>query len=150
VHESASHKPSPAKILVIEDNPGDLLLLRYGLDHHKKQYLLTVLLDGEDAIKFVAGQRSSQTSSEPCVIVLDLHLPKHNGPDVLKEIRNQPSLAHIQVVVWTSLGSPAEEREVRELGVRLYTTKPAELDGWIALGGEILELCQHRSQLTTA
>ena len=148
--ESNTGRSRPAKILVIEDNPGDLVLLRYGLDHHQKDYVLTVLLDGEEAIRFVASQRSSQASAQPCVIVLDLHLPKHNGPAVLKEIRNQPALAHIHVVVWTTQGSPAEEREVRQLGVRLYRTKPPELDGWITLGGEILDLCRQRSHLTTA
>jgi CheY-like chemotaxis protein len=145
VQKSNARKPSPAKILVIEDNPGDLLLLRYGLDHHQTDYVLTVLQDGEEAMRFVSSELSSRTSAEPCVIVLDLHLRKHNGPAVLKEIRSQPALAHIHVVVWTTLGSPTEEQEVRELGVRLYRTKPPELDGWIALGGEILELCHHRS-----
>ena len=137
-------KSSPAKILVIEDNPGDLLLLRFGLDHHQMEYVLSVLVDGEEAIRFVESQRSV-TSPEPCVIVLDLHLPKHSGSAVLKEIRRQPALAHVRVVVWTTQGSPAEEREVRQLGVRLYKTKPPELDGWISLGGEILELCHERS-----
>jgi CheY-like chemotaxis protein len=137
-------RSSPAKILVIEDNPGDLLLLRYGLDHHQNDYILSVLVDGEEAIRFVESQRSVD-SPDPCVIVLDLHLPKHSGPAVLKEIRKQPSLAHVHVVVWTTQGSPAEEREIFQLGVRLYKTKPSELDGWISLGGEILQLCHQRS-----
>jgi two-component system response regulator len=139
---------SPAKILVIEDNPGDLVLLRYGLDYHKKEYALAILMDGEEAIRFVDSQRLD-TSPVPCVIVLDLHLPKHNGPTVLKEIRRLPALAHVHVVVWTTQGSPAEVREVHQLGVQLYRTKPAELAGWVALGGEILELCHQRSHVVT-
>jgi CheY-like chemotaxis protein len=149
VPHSDTGRPSPAKILAIEDNPGDLILLRYGLDHHRQDYVLTVLQNGEEAIRFVDQQRSAP-SAEPCVIVLDLHLPRHNGPAVLKEIRKTPALAHIHVVVWTTQGSPAEEREVRELGIRLYRTKPPQLEGWIALGGEILELCHQRSHLATA
>lgn len=140
-------KSSPAKILVIEDNPGDLVLLRYGLDHHQQDYILSVLVDGEEAIRFVESQRSV-SSPEPCVIVLDLHLPKHSGPAVLKEIRQEPSLSHVHIVVWTTQGSPAEESEVRKLGVRLYAKKPPQLDGWISLGGEILALCHEPSKVT--
>jgi two-component system response regulator len=145
MHHGNAGKSSPPKILVIEDNPGDLLLLRYGLDHHDKEYVLSVLMDGEEAIRFVESQRNVD-SPEPCVIVLDLHLPRHSGPAVLKQIRRQPALAHVHVVVWTTQGSPAEEREIRELGARLFRTKPPELDGWISLCGEILELCHERSR----
>jgi CheY-like chemotaxis protein len=83
-----------------------------------------------------------------CAIVLDLHLPKHDGAAVLKAIRLEPTLAHIQVVALTSFSSPKEETEVRTLGINLYRSKPTDLDGWIELAGEILELCRAGAEVS--
>jgi CheY-like chemotaxis protein len=71
---SATH-PSAAKIVLVEDNSADVFLLRHALDQHAEEYALDVLRDGEEAIQFVNRQRSAGPHGEPCVIVLDLHLP---------------------------------------------------------------------------
>jgi CheY-like chemotaxis protein len=133
---------SPAKILVIEDNSADVFMLRHALDQHDEQYVLEVLRDGEEAIEFVDLQRSEGAHEEPCVIVLDLHLPKHGGAAVLKAIREEPVLAHVGVVALTTAASPRDEQEVRELGVSLYKAKPTLVDEWIKLAAEILEICR--------
>ena len=138
---------SPARILVVEDNPADVFLLRHALDEHGEDYQLEVLRDGAEAILFVQQQRTLASDPTPCAIVLDLHLPKHDGAAVLKAIRLEPTLAHIHVVALTSLASPAEETEVRKMGPRLYRAKPTELDGWIELAGEILEICRERAEV---
>jgi CheY-like chemotaxis protein len=78
---------------------------------------------------------------------LDLHLPKHDGAAVLKAIREEPTLAHIHVVALTSLASPTEEMEVRNLGIRLYRAKPTDLDDWIRLAAEILEICANGAEV---
>lgn len=136
--------PSPAKILVIEDNPGDVFLLRQALNEHREAYVLEVLRDGEEAIDFVNLQRA-EAQDEPCVIVLDLHLPKHDGVAVLTAIRQEPVLAHVKVVALTTLASPRDEQEIRELGVSLYRAKPNRVAEWIKLAAEILEICRdHR------
>jgi CheY-like chemotaxis protein len=141
---SRTNDPLP-KILVIEDNSGDVFLLRHALDQHREQYVLEVLRDGAEAIEFVDRQRAAGDKDEPCVIVLDLHLPKFDGTAVLKAIRQEPVLAHIQVVALTTLASPRDEQAVRELGVRLYRAKPTQLDEWFKLAGEILDIClEHR------
>lgn len=132
---------NPARILIIEDNPADIHLLRLALDEHDEAYKLEVLRDGEEAIRFVQ-QQPIAVEPEPCVIVLDLHLPKHDGAAVLQAIRLQPSLAAVQVVALTSIAAPKDEHEVRELGVRLYRTKPTDLDDWIDLAKEILKICR--------
>jgi len=136
--------PSPAKIVVVEDNSADVFLLRHALDQHKEEYLLEVLRDGEEAMQFVDRQRLVGRHSEPCVIVLDLHLPKHDGTAVLKVIRKEPALAFVHVVALTTLASPRDEQEVRELGVRLYKAKPTLVEEWIKLAGEILEICREQ------
>ena len=138
--------PSPAKIVVVEDNSADVFLLRHALDQHEESYLLEVLRDGEEAIDFVNRQRSAGQDAEPCVIVLDLHLPKHDGTAVLKVIKQEPALALVHVVALTTLASPKDEQEVRELGVRLYKAKPSLVEEWIKLAGEILAICHEQSR----
>lgn len=134
-------KPTPATIVVIEDNLGDVFILREALNQHGREYVLKVLQDGEEAMEF-CEECGRYGETKPCVMVLDLHLPKYDGLAVLKEIRNNPALSHVRVVVWTTAGSPTEEREVRHLGVQLYRTKPNVLDEWFPLAGEILDLCE--------
>jgi CheY-like chemotaxis protein len=140
----------PAKILVMEDNPADVYLLRLALDNHGEEYELNLLRDGEEAIRFVHGERMGNADPEPCVIVLDLHLPKHDGRSVLRAIRQEPALAHVHVVALSSLASPKDELEVQRLGVRLYQAKPMDLDDWIALAGQILAICHEPTSLTAA
>jgi len=134
-------KRNPARILLVEDNPGDVLLLRLALAQHEPDYILETLRDGAEAIRFVNDQWHT-TEPEPCVIVLDWHLPKHDGNLVLQSIRQAPGMAHVRVVAITSLISPKDEAEILRLGVRLYRTKPTDLDGWHRLAGEILEICR--------
>jgi CheY-like chemotaxis protein len=138
--------PTPAKIVVVEDNSADVFLLRHALDQHEESYLLEVLRDGEEAIDFVNRRRSARNEAEPCVIVLDLHLPKHDGTAVLRVIKQEPALALVHVVALTTLASPKDEQEVRELGVRLYRAKPTLVEEWIKLAGEILEICHEQSR----
>lgn len=132
---------SPARILVVEDNAADVYLLRHSLDQHNDDYVLEVLSDGAEAILFVHEEKKRK-QPKPCAVVLDLHLPKCDGGTVLEAIRREPTLAHLQVVALTSLANPAEELELRNLGVRLYRTKPSNLDGWVALAAEILAICR--------
>jgi two-component system, chemotaxis family, response regulator Rcp1 len=135
----------PAKILVMEDNPADVTLLRMALETHDDDYAIEVLRDGAEALAFIQRQRLRAEHPEPCVIVMDMHLPKHDAPTVLHALRDAPALAHIHVVVLTSVAAPADEAEVRQLGIRLYRTKPFEIDGWNALAGKILDICHNRT-----
>jgi two-component system, chemotaxis family, response regulator Rcp1 len=138
---------NPARILVVEDNQADVFLLRHALDEHGKEYELEVLRDGGEALRFVEHQRILARDPNPCAIVLDLHLPKHDGAAVLKAIRDEPTLSHIHVVALTSFASPTEEKEVRKLGIRLYRAKPTDLDEWINLAGDILAICSEGAEV---
>lgn len=140
VRNAGSDKP--AHILVIEDNPGDITLLRLALDRQRRAFELRVLRDGAEALDFVQEQRSSTREDlKPCVIVLDLHLPKHDGLAVLAAIKQTPVLAHVRVAVLTSAASPKEEAEARHLGVRLYLKKPSDLDQFMKMAECIFEIC---------
>ena len=129
------------KILMIEDNPADVALWQMGLDRCGEEYTLEILPDGEAALKFVAAHRDGLHTPEPCVILLDLYLPKHNGMEVLRAIKDEPALAHIQVVVWTSVASPADVREVERLGA-ICRQKPGGLAEFEGLALEVLEICK--------
>lgn len=140
-----AHKISPARILVMEDNPADVTLLRVALDHHSDDYRLDVLRDGAEALDFVRLQTEAiHDKPHPCVIVMDMHLPKHDGPAVLDALRKTPLMEHIHVVVLTSVTAPQDEAALRSLGIRLYRAKPIHVDDWISLAGEILDICHDR------
>jgi CheY-like chemotaxis protein len=141
---------NPIRIVVIEDNSADVFLLRHALDQHDETYVLDVLRDGEEAIEFVNRRRFEGDDIEPCVIVLDLHLPKHDGTAVLKHIKQEPALALVHVVALTTVASPKDEQEVRDLGVRLYRAKPTLIEEWVRLAGEILEICHEQSRAVYA
>jgi CheY-like chemotaxis protein len=127
-------------ILVVEDNVADVHLLRYALDAQGKPYRLEILSDGEAALTFVAEHRQGVRQHEPCVILLDLHLPKYNGIEVLTAIREEPILTHIRVVVLTTMASPADHAEVIELGA-ICREKPSDLNEITVLAAEIFALC---------
>jgi CheY-like chemotaxis protein len=129
------------KILMIEDNPADVVLWRMGLDGCGEDYSLEILPDGEAALKFVHAHRAGLHKPEPCVILLDLYLPKHNGMEVLRAIKDEPALAHITVVVWTSVASQADLREVARLGA-ICRQKPLGLAEFEQLALEVLALCK--------
>lgn len=130
-------------ILMIEDNLADVYLLRHVMDEQGEEYYLEVLPDGEAALAFVAEHRAGIRQHDPCVILLDLHLPKYNGIEVLKAIREEPKLTHIHVVVLTSAASPADCDELTSLG-GICRIKPPDLVDVKALAIDIMALCKGR------
>jgi CheY-like chemotaxis protein len=130
-----------ARILVIEDNPSEIALLRYGLDQHGEEYLLEVLQDGEPGLRFVDEHRTKVRAPEPCVILLDLYLPRYDGLTVLQSIRQAPALEHIRVVVLTAMASPEQQRLIAEMRA-IYRQKPATLEAMVELARDIIALCK--------
>jgi CheY-like chemotaxis protein len=133
---------SPPRILIIEDNPSDVFLLRHALDAIGEPFDLRVLTDGEEALKFVQEHRLGLHPPDPCVIVLDLHLPKYDGMAVLGAIKRAPALEHIGVLVLSGVVSSEEMQELLKLGVRRHSRKPSSLSEFQALAEEIIALCK--------
>ena len=131
----------PARILVIEDNEADIQLLRLALDQQDEEYELEILSDGEEALRFVHENRTGLREPEPCVILLDLHLPRYDGMAILHAIRETPPLEHIQVVVLSGLVTPRQEAELVGLKA-FYRKKPSTLDELSELAGEIFAICK--------
>ena len=143
---SVSHPPT---ILVIDDNSADVFLLRRGLDQLGEAYQLEILADGDAALQFVDEHRTGVREPSPCVILLDLQLPKHKGMEVLRAIKREPALAHIQLVVMTSFASPKEEANIRSMGAFCRVKPgPMSLRGYDELAAEVLEICKGSAQPT--
>ncbi len=135
---------------MVEDNSADVFLLRHALDQHDEQYILEVLRDGEEAIDFVTASARPKPNPNPVSSCWILHLPKHDGTAVLKVDPARARARHVGVVALTTLASPKDEQEVRDLGVRLYRAKPTLVEEWIRLAGEILEICREQMRAVFA
>ncbi|GAA1526232.1 response regulator [Dactylosporangium maewongense] len=116
----------PIEILLVEDDPGDVLITREAFADHKVSNRLTVCADGADALRFLRREGAYATAPRPDIVLLDLNLPGVDGRAVLAAIHADPALNDIPVVVLTS--SRAEEDFLRshELRVDTYIAKPVD------------------------
>ena len=118
----------PIDILLVEDDPGDVLMTREAFEHHKIRNPLHVATDGVEALKFLNREAPYAAAPRPGLILLDLNLPRKDGREVLDEIKRTPGLRTIPVVVLTT--SEAEEDILRsyDLHANAYVTKPVDFD----------------------
>lgn len=130
------------RIVAMEDSETDVVLLRQAFDELKEEYVLDILPDGAAASQFMREFRAT-SSADPCLIILDLHVPKNDGLTILGEIRANNELANVPVAVVTTVASPSEKARVLESGVSLYRTKPIGWDDTLKLARELFELCRH-------
>jgi len=121
------------RILLVEDNPGDADLTRETLEDCRLHVDIAVAIDGAEALDRLFRRPPYAGAELPDLILLDLNLPKMNGREVLRQIKLEPSLRTIPVVVLTS--SDAEQDVVKsyELGANCYVTKPVGLEAFQAI-----------------
>jgi two-component system, chemotaxis family, response regulator Rcp1 len=121
----------PIELLLVEDSPGDVRLTREAFKESKVLNHLHVVKDGVEAIAFLRNEGQYASAVRPDLILLDLNLPKKNGQEVLAEIKEDPGLKRIPVVILTV--SKAEEDIIRSynLHANCYITKPVELDQFL-------------------
>ncbi len=114
----------PIEVLLIEDDPGDVLITREAFEHHKVHNTLRVARDGQEGLDYLYQRGSHEGATRPDLILLDLNLPKYNGHQLLEKIKSDPDLCLIPVVVLTT--SAAEEDILRSyrLHANAYVTKP--------------------------
>jgi two-component system response regulator len=126
------------RIFLAEDNPADVYLLReaLGVDQDTQLELL-VVQDGEEALDFVYRRGKFVSVPNPDLVVLDLNLPKSDGNDVLKAIRETEDLRDVPVVILTSSDSPKDRDAAERLGANGYITKPSDLDEFLSLGDQL-------------
>ena len=121
----------PIEILLVEDDPGDVLITREAFAEHKVGNRLTVCPDGAEALRLLRREGEYAAAPRPDIILLDLNLPGVDGREVLAAVRADPDLARIPVVVLTA--SRAEEDYLRShrLRVDTYVSKPVDFAGLI-------------------
>ena len=129
----------PIEVLLVEDDPGDVLMTREAFEEHKVRNRLNVVSDGVDALAYLRKEEPFQGAVRPDLILLDLNLPKRDGREVLAEIKNDSSLRQIPVVVLTT--SQADEDVLRsyQLHANAYVTKPVDFDRFVRVVKQIDE-----------
>ncbi|HVL52457.1 MAG TPA: response regulator [Actinomycetota bacterium] len=115
----------PINILLVEDNPGDVELTEDALRRSKVTTKVAVVNDGEDALEYL---NSRDDGSMPDLVLLDLNLPKKDGMEVLKEMRGDPNLKHIPVVVLTTSEAERDILASYQLGANCFISKPVDLN----------------------
>ena len=114
-------------LLLIEDNPDDVFLMRRALQKTGFEFPLHVVSDGQQALNYLAGEdefADRDTYPIPSLILLDLKLPYLSGFEVLEWIRDNPALQQVEVVILTSSAEDRDQRRARELSVATYLVKP--------------------------
>ncbi|MHA6779927.1 response regulator [Pseudonocardia saturnea] len=123
-------EPRIVNVLLVEDDPGDVLMTREAFDEYLHNRL-DVVTDGAEALAYLRREDPYADVPRPDLILLDLNLPRRDGREVLKEVKDDPALRHIPVIVLTT--SQAEEDVLRsyQLHANAYVTKPVDFEGFI-------------------
>jgi CheY-like chemotaxis protein len=123
-----------AQILVVEDNPADVELLRYALGSADLSYDLTVIDNGGEALALMQQRGKYAHTPAPDLVILDLNLPTYDGMEILEAIRSNPAFAGIPIAVLSSSSSLRDRSKIEAFAVNLYITKPSELDEYLGIG----------------
>jgi CheY-like chemotaxis protein len=123
----------PIEVLLVEDNPGDAQLTRIALNDGKMCINLSLTEDGVDALAFLRKQGNYADAPRPDLILLDLNLPRKDGREVLAEIKADPSLRRIPVVVLTTSQSDTDILQAYELAANCFITKPVDFDQFVKI-----------------
>ena len=129
----------PIVVLLVEDDPGDVVLIQEAFEHNKLRNRLSVVADGVSAMEFLRKEGEHADAPTPDLILLDLNLPRMDGREVLAEVKGDPQLRSIPVVVLTT--SKAEEDILRsyDLHANAYVTKPVDFNRFIEVVRQIDE-----------
>jgi CheY-like chemotaxis protein len=125
------------EVLMIEDNPADVVLLQEAVAEARLAYRMHVASDGVEATEFLEGRGKGAGKAPPDLIVLDLHLPRKSGSEVLDVIRSDPRLCDIPLVLLTGSESELEKARSRNLPEQSYRIKPRTFEAYVALAESI-------------
>jgi CheY-like chemotaxis protein len=128
------------RILLAEDNDGDIFLVRRALDRHIGPYELLLAKDGEEALQVLERAGADPSAACPDFAILDLNLPRYSGIQILERLRNIPRCATAPVIIFTSSSSHEDKVEAFRLGANRYFQKPTDLAGFMKLGELVREI----------
>ena len=121
----------PVQILLVEDNPADVCLTREAFRASNVDYELHVAADGIQALAALRGEAPHEKNLQPDLVLLDLNLPRKDGREVLAEIKSDPQLKRIPVVVLTTSRAEADVAHCYDLHANCFLSKPLEFDRFV-------------------
>jgi two-component system, chemotaxis family, response regulator Rcp1 len=127
------------EILLIEDNPGDVRLMREALRNADAEATLRVVTDGDEALRYLRQKGEYTNARRPSLIFMDLNLPKSDARELLGHLKGDPALRVIPVAVLTTSDAERDIREIYELHANCYLRKPVDLDSYF----ETIRLAVH-------
>ena len=127
----------PIEILLVEDNPGDVRLTQEALGEAKVRNNLAVARDGVEALSYLRREPPFEDATRPDMVLLDLNLPRKDGREVLAEIKADPELRRLPVVVLTTSSAEKDVLESYNLYANCYITKPVDLDQFVGIVSSI-------------
>lgn len=129
----------PVIVLVADDNPGDVNLIREAFKRNKLLNIIEVVNEGEKAIEYLKKTGPYAGAARPDLILLDLNMPGKDGRDVLSEIKSDPGLQSIPIIVLTSSSSDEDIVKAYLLHANCYIKKPDDFDGLL----EVIKTIEH-------
>lgn len=131
--ETIYAQAAPIQVLLVEDNPGDVRLTQEAFKDAKVHLQLHVVHDGVDAMRFLLREGEYANCPRPDLVLLDLNLPRKDGRTVLAEIKGDPSLKMIPVVVLTTSASDMDIQRSYLLHANCFISKPVDLEGFLTV-----------------
>jgi len=128
---SSLEQGRPVEILLVEDNPGDVRLTQEAFKEGKVSNNLNVVGDGVEALKFLRREDGYGTAPRPDIVLLDLNLPKMSGREVLEEVKADPELKRIPVVILTTSKAEEDVFKTYSSHANCYITKPVDFERFI-------------------
>ena len=125
------------EVLLVEDDPGDVVMTREAFEDHKVRNQLHVVNDGADAMAFLRQEGEYADVPRPDLVLLDLNLPRMDGREVLEAIKSDPELASIPVVVLTTSETEDDVLRSYSLHANAYVTKPVDFERFIEVVRQI-------------
>ena len=125
------------EVLLVEDDPGDVLMTQEAFTEHKVRNNLTVVNDGVEALAYLRREGAYAGATRPDLILLDLNLPRKDGREVLAEIKADPDLSLIPVVVLTTSGADDDVVRSYRLHANAYVTKPVDFEQFVGVVRQI-------------
>ena len=134
-------------ILLVEDNRGDVALITQALSETVTNPGVRRVGDGIEAMQYLRREAPFEDAPKPAIIMLDLNLPRKDGRDVLAEIKSDPGLAHIPVIVFSSSDAPQDISTCYDLHANCYIVKPRDLNGMNEMISSLVDFWLQKVQL---
>jgi CheY-like chemotaxis protein len=133
----------PITVLLAEDNPGDVFLVRRAMEKHGLVDVeLVVVEDGQAALRYIERVDDDDAADCPNLAMLDLNLPRATGSRILTRIRQSRRFKDIPIIIVTSSDSPLDRDAASQLGATAYFQKPGDLAGFMQLGRVVRDALQ--------